>query len=327
MHTRAPRPRTATREEVKLTSEAWCTERSLLQEGSVSRICKFVITYCPASGELVEIYRNENRNKSDKIVSPILPGFSTPRSIRPCSRSSSLYRRCEPIFRFFHQKSMLYVKQAPTKYLPSINIYGGKSVGKERKESEETERNSSPVHTRQLKDARNEPRELTWNAWILCSVNEPPLRRDSTLSFSSPCERHGRFDSSSFLLCVRFRYVKKEFTLRTFRAVWNFSTSGRKRPRESLEDISVGSRASGLRNDRWARVFSPVSEKVSFFSPPRYRRMCEVIFHFLRAPSVIDHFFSPSMIDKIIIIIIVVVIVAIRTRITNFSDLYWIIRR
>lgn len=32
-HTRA-RPRTATREEVKLTSEAWCTERSLLQEGS-----------------------------------------------------------------------------------------------------------------------------------------------------------------------------------------------------------------------------------------------------------------------------------------------------
>lgn len=84
---------------------------------------------------------------------------------------------------------------------------------------------------------------------------------------------------------------------------------------ENPSDISVGSRASGLRNDRWARVFSPVSEKVSFFSPPRYRRMCEVIFHFLRAPSVIDHFFPPSMIDKIIIIIIVVVIVAIRTRI------------
>lgn len=135
----------------------------------------------------------------------------------------------------------------------------------------------------------------------------------------------------SSCVCV-FDTLKKEFTsLRTFRAVWNFSTSGRKRPRESLEDISVGSRASGLRNDRWARVFSPVSEKVSFFSSPRYRRMCEVIFHFLRAPSVIDHFFPPSMIDKIIIIIIVVVIVAIRTNftnfITNFSDLYWIIRR
>lgn len=46
--------------------------------------------------------------------------------------------------------------------------------------------------------------------------------------------------------------------------------------------------------------------------------MCEVIFHFLRAPSVIDHFFSPSMIDKIIIII-VVVIVAIRTRIAYYK--------
>lgn len=55
-HTRA-RPRTATREEVKLTSEARCTERSLLQEGSVSRICKFrnnalQAAYCSARGVL-----------------------------------------------------------------------------------------------------------------------------------------------------------------------------------------------------------------------------------------------------------------------------------
>lgn len=84
-----------------------------------------------------------------------------------------------------------------------------------------------------------------------------------------------------------------------------FNVRLRKRPRESLEDISVRSRASGLRNDRWARVFSRVTEKVSFLLPFLGGCVKSFSIFFVIQVSLSVTFFFPSMIDEIIIIIIV----------------------
>ena len=126
----------------------------------------------------------------------------------------------------------------------------------------EHERNFSTVCTRQLKDARNERREFTRNAWILCSVNEPPLPFPSRAKDTAD-RIHLRSS------CVLDTSWKKGIRVcsNISRRLKFFNVRLRKRPRESLEDISVRSRASGLRNDRWARVLSRVTEKVSFFLP------------------------------------------------------------
>lgn len=168
----------------------------------------------------------------------------------------------------------------------------------------EHERNFSTVCTRQLKDARNERREFTRNAWILCSVNEPPLQLYPCPSL--PVRKTRPIGFIFVPPAFSTRVEKKEFAcVPTFRAVWNFSTSGRKRPRESLEDISVRSRASGLRNDRWARVLSRVTEKVSFFLPFLGGYVKSFSTFFVIQVSLSVTFFFPSMIDEIIIIIIV----------------------
>lgn len=166
---------------------------------------------------------------------------------------------------------------------------GGKSVGKGKNEWTRAKLFNGLHATAERRAKRT--------TWIYAKRVNFMFRERATLAtlplpFPSPFVRKTRPIGFIFVPpAFSTRVEKKEFAcVPTFRAVWNFSTSGRKRPRESLEDISVRSRASGLRNDRWARVLSRVTEKVSFFLPPR--RMCQVVFHFLRDPSVIKcHFF------------------------------------
>ena len=170
----------------------------------------------------------------------------------------------------------------------------------------EHERNFSTVCTRQLKDARNERREFTRNAWILCSVNEPPLQLYPCPSLPLSCERHGRSDSSSFLL--RSRHELKKRNSRVFQHFAPFEIF--QRPvEETAERIPRGYFRSFtcFRIKERSMGTCPLScHRKGFIFSSLSRRMCQVVFHFLRDPSVIKcHFFFPSMIDEIIIIIIV----------------------
>lgn len=143
-------------------------------------------------------------------------------------------------------------------------VSGGKSVGK-------NEWTRAKLFNGLHATAERRAKRTTW---IYAKRVNFMFRERATLAtlplpFPSPFVRKTRPIGFIFVPpAFSTRVEKKEFAcVPTFRAVWNFSTSGRKRPRESLEDISVRSRASGLRNDRWARVLSRVTEKVSFFLP------------------------------------------------------------
>ena len=190
---------------------------------------------------------------------------------------------------------------------------GGKSVGKGKNEWTRAKLFNGLHATAERRAKRT--------TWIYAKRVNFMFRERATLALPFPCERHGRSDSSSFLL--RSRHELKKRNSRVFQHFAPFEIF--QRPvEETAERIPRGYFRSFtcFRIKERSMGTCPLScHRKGFIFSSLSRRMCQVVFHFLRDPSVIKcHFFFPSMIDEIIIIIIVA------TRVYK-SPLNWIIRQ